>query len=64
MAYRPHNSNPCKNIRRYKMKLMERFLTADEMARLKAVLTRDEFWCANGVAIVRLLMLTGCLPLL
>ena len=39
---------------------MERFLTADEMARLNAVLTRDEFWCPNIVAIVRLLMLTGC----
>ena len=39
---------------------MERFLTAEEMARLNAVLTRDEFWCPNVVAIVRLLMLTGC----
>ena len=38
----------------------ERFLTAEEMARLNAVLTRDEFWCPHIVAIVRLLMLTGC----
>ena len=30
------------------------------MARLNAVLTRDEFWCPHIVAIVRLLMLTGC----
>ena len=59
-GYRPHNSNPCKNTRRYKMKPMERFLSAEEMARLNAVLTRDEFWCPNAVAIVRLLMLTGC----
>ena len=59
-GYRPHNSNPCKNTRRYKMKPMERFLTAEEMARLNAVLTRDEFWCPHIVAIVRLLMLTGC----
>ena len=59
-GYRPHNSNPCKNTRRYKVKPVERFLTADEMARLKAVLTRDEFWCPQTVAIVRLLMLTGC----
>ena len=59
-GYRPHNSNPCKNTRRYKTKPMERFLTADEMARLNAVLTRDEFHCPREVAAVRLLMLTGC----
>ena len=59
-GYRAHNSNPCKNTRRYKMKPKERFLTAEEMARLNAVLTRDEFWCPHIVAIVRLLMLTGC----
>ncbi len=59
-GYRRHNSNPCKNTRRYKSQAKERFLTAEEMARLNAVLTRDEFWCPNIVAIVRLLMLTGC----
>ncbi len=59
-GYRSHNSNPCRNTRRYRMKPKERFLTADEMARLNAVLTRDEFWCPNVVTIVRLLMLTGC----
>ena len=59
-GYRPHNSNPCKNTRRYPMKPKERFLTPEEMARLNAVLTRDEFWCPHIVAIVRLLMLTGC----
>ena len=37
-----------------------RFLTAEEVARLIAVLTRDEFWCPHIVAIIRLLMLTGC----
>ncbi|MCY4002149.1 MAG: tyrosine-type recombinase/integrase [Rhodospirillales bacterium] len=59
-GYRAHNSNPCRNTRRYRMKPMERFLTADEMARLNAVLTRQEFRCPDVVAIVRLLMLTGC----
>ena len=59
-GYRPHNSNPCKNTRRYPLQTRERFLTADEMARLNAVLTRDEFYCPHIVAIVRLLMLTGC----
>ena len=59
-GYRVHNSNPCKNTRRYPLQARERFLTADEMARLNAVLTRDEFYCPHIVAIVRLLMLTGC----
>ena len=59
-GYRSHNSNPCRNTRRYRMNPKERFLTAEEMARLNAVLTRDEFWCPHIVAIVRLLMLTGC----
>ena len=59
-GYRRHNSNPSKNTRRYKTQARERFLTAEEMARLNAVLTRDEFWCPHIVAIVRLLMLTGC----
>ena len=58
--YRPHNSNPCRNSRRYRMKPVDRFLTAEEMARLNAVLTRDGFWCPNVVTIVSLLMLTGC----
>ena len=58
-GYRRHNSNPCKNTRRYRTQAKERFLTVEEMARLDAVLTRDEFWCPHIVAIVRLLMLTG-----
>ena len=59
-GYRPHNSNPCKNTKRYRMEPKERFLTAEEMARLNAVLTRDEFYCPQAVAVIRLLMLTGC----
>ena len=59
-GYRPHNSNPCKNTKRYRMQPKERFLTPEEMARLNAVLARDQFWCPHIVAIVRLLMLTGC----
>ena len=58
--YRSHNSNPCKNARRYRMQPRERFLAAEEMARLNAVLTRDEFYCPQAVAVIRLLMLTGC----
>ena len=59
-GYRRHNTNPCKNTRRYRTKPKERFLTAEEMARLNAVLTHDEFYCPHVVAFVRLLMLTGC----
>ena len=59
-GYRPHHSNPCKNTRRYRTQAKERFLTAEDMARLNAVLTRDEFWCPHVVAVIRLLMLTGC----
>ena len=59
-GYRAHNTNPCKNTRRYRMQPKERFLTAEEMARLNTVLTRDEFYCPHVVAVIRLLMLTGC----
>ncbi len=59
-GYRRHNSNPCKNAKRYRMEPKERFLDAEEMARLNAVLTRDEFYCPQAVAVIRLLMLTGC----
>ena len=59
-GYRPHNSNPCKNTKRYRMQPKARFLTAEKMARLNAVLTRDEFYCLQAVAVIRLLMLTGC----
>ena len=47
-GYRPHNSNPCKNTKRYRMEPKARFLTAEEMARLNAVLNRDEFYCPPG----------------
>jgi len=59
-GYRRHNSNPCKNAKRYRMEPKARCLTAEEMARLNAVLTRDEFHCPQAVAVIRLLMLTGC----
>ena len=59
-GYRLHNSNPCKNTRRYATTPKERFLTPEEMARLNVVLTRDEFWCPQAVAVIRLLLLTGC----
>ena len=42
------------------MKPKERFLTAEEMARINAVRTHDDFYCPQIVAIIRLVMLTGC----
>ena len=59
-GYRAHNSNPAKNTKRFRMKPRERFLSVEEMARLNAVLTRDEFYRPQIVAIIRLLLLTGC----
>ena len=39
---RPQGSNPCRNLRRYKMKPRERFLSLDELERLGFVLDRAE----------------------
>ena len=41
-GYRTHNTNPCKRIRRFRMKPKERFLAAGEIARLNAVLDRTK----------------------
>ncbi len=40
MGIHPHNSNPCKNTKRYRMQPKERFLTPEQIARLNAVLAR------------------------
>lgn len=45
---RRRNSMPCRNTKRYRMKPKKRFLTAHKMARLNAVLSRDEFWCPHA----------------
>ena len=47
-GYRPHNSNTCKNTKHYRMEPKEWFVTAEEMAQLNAVLTRDEFYCPRS----------------
>ena len=59
----PARPNPCRSIRRYREKSCERFLTADEYARLGRVLSEAESegpLMASAVAAVRLLLLTGC----
>ena len=60
MGLRPEGSNPCKGIRRYRCEGRERFLSDDEIRRLSAVLTAHEGRYPEQVAVVRLLLLTGC----
>ena len=60
MGFRPEGSNPCKGIRRYRREGRERFLSDDEIRRLSAALTAHEGLHPEQVAVVRLLLLTGC----
>ncbi len=57
---RPENSNPCAGIRRYRAPGRSRFLTAAETRQLGAVLAERERDAPAPVALVRLLILTGC----
>ena len=59
-GYRPEGTNPCAGIKRYRRQGRERFLSAAEMRRLGQVLARHEADYPKGVAIIRLLLLTGC----
>ena len=59
-GYRPEGSNPCVGIKRYRRKGRERFLTAKDIRRLGEVLDRNDADHPQIVAIVRLLLLTGC----
>ena len=59
-GYRPEGTNPCVGIRRYRRKGRERFLSITEIRRLGEVLARHEADHPQAVAIVRLLLLTGC----
>ena len=54
---RPQGSNPCRNMRRYRMAPRERFLSVDELKRLGAVLQDSDD--LQTVAAVRLLLFTG-----
>ena len=54
---RPQGSNPCRNIRRYRIKSRERFLSVEELKRLGRVLDRSDD--TQAVAVVRLLLFTG-----
>ena len=59
-GYRPEGSNPCRGIRRYRRKGRERFLSEEEIRRLGRVLDQHEDDHQIYVAIIRLLLLTGC----
>ena len=60
MGLRPEGSNPCRAIRRYRRKGRERFLSDDEIRRLSESLSAHSGHCPRHVAIIRLLLLTGC----
>ena len=54
---RPQGSNPCRNMRRYKMPPRERFLSLEELKRLGFVLEHAED--GQAAAVIRLLLFTG-----
>jgi integrase len=61
-GYRPPQSNPCRGITRNKHQKIERYLTADEFARLGQVLDRlgaEQGAHLYALAAIRLLLLTG-----
>ncbi len=59
-GYRPENSNPCVDIRRYRETRRERFLLPEEYRSLAAVLARHQSIHPLHAAAVQLLLLTGC----
>ena len=62
-GWRQDGSNPCLHVKRYKEEKRERFLSAEEFARLGRVLDetlRDGSETRSAVLAIRLLMLTGC----
>ena len=59
-GYRPQGTNPAKGIRRYRPRDRERFLSPKELKRLARTLKRYEAAYPIPVAILWLLILTGC----
>ena len=59
-GYRPEDSNPCKDIKRYRRRARERFLSPDEIRRVVEVLNRYDEMRPVQSAVIRLLLLTGC----
>ena len=59
-GYRPEGSNLCADIRRYRRRGRERFLTPEEIRCLSLVLDRHRGDHPRESSIIRLLLLTGC----
>ena len=59
-GYRSDDSNPCTSLRRYRQRGCERYLSVEEIRRLGAALHEQEPVRPLSVAIVRILLLTGC----
>ena len=57
---RPEGSNPCRGIRRHRLRGCRRFLSDGELRRLSVALAEREGGFAPYAAAVRLLILTGC----
>ena len=59
---RPDGSNPCRHVKKYKEEKRERYLSADELARLGETLRECEEnrESQSTVNLIRLLLLTGC----
>ena len=60
MGLRPEGSNPCLGIRRYRRKGRTRFLSDEEIRTLCDRLSAHVEAAPGQVAVVRLLLLTGC----
>ena len=59
-GYRPEDSNPCKDIKRYRRRARERFLSPEEIRGVVEVLNRYDGTRPLQAAVIRLLLLTGC----
>jgi integrase len=58
---RPPGSNPCRHVEKFSERKRERFLSADELARLTDALERAEGKePLSAIAAIRLLILSGC----
>jgi integrase len=59
---RPDNTNPCRHLEKYRERKIERFLSAEELARMGGALSRAERSpkLRSAVAAIRLLTFTGC----
>ena len=60
---RPDGSNPCRHVKKFKEEKRERYLSADELARLGEVLRECEqegLETQPTINLYRLLLLTGC----